>query len=118
MAKIVAGVDSDRAVRYGSMIISAVPATGTLNRAASRSTAPQRAESFSKHTQASRHDASSSRKMLPACHAKMTTSIGRPVKLAEPPTMSEKSDKCACDMKNSEPNGYRLGSATFLIAGT
>ncbi len=105
MANMVAGVDSDHAVRYGSMIVSAVPATGTLSKAASNTTPPHRAESLWKHTPASRHDPRNSRKMLAACQAKITNSIGRRVSLAEPATMSGKNDRWACNMKNSEPKG-------------
>src|ERR1035441_7032908 len=69
MANSVAGVDSDRAVRYGSMMASAVPATGTLKVAASNATPLHRAEALSKQQPSSRHAASSNRKTLATCQA-------------------------------------------------
>src|ERR1035437_359349 len=107
MANSVAGVDSDRAVRYGSMMASAVPATGTLRVAARNAIPLHRAEALSKQQPSSRHAAANSRKTLATCQAKITTSMGKWVSRAEPPISSGKNERCACDKKNSAPKGYR-----------
>ncbi len=97
---------------------SAVPVTGTLSVAASTATPPHRAWLPLKHVPRSCQAASSSKKMLATCQPKITVSIGKCVSRADPPTSPAKIERCACDMKNSAPNGYRFGSATRLIAGT
>src|ERR1035438_5095897 len=114
MANRVAGVDSDRAVRYGSMMASAVPATGTLRVAARNATPLHRAEALSKQQPSSRHAPSSSRKTLATCQAKITASMGKWLSRAEPPINSGKKERCAGDMKNSAPKGYRDRKSTRL----
>src|SRR5579864_4356469 len=77
IAKIVAGVESERAVTYGSMMTRAVPATGTLSSPASRATPLHRAASFAKQALRSLQDASKRRKMQATCQENMTKSMGR-----------------------------------------
>ena len=100
------------------MMTSAVPATGTLSAAARSATPHHRAWLFSKQQPASRQAATSSKNTLARCQPKIAASAGRWPSRAEPPTSPAKIEKRACERKNSAPNGYRLGSATRLIAGT
>src|ERR1019366_4914904 len=104
-AKSVAGVESERAVRYGSMMASAVPATGTLRVAASSATAAQRARGFRKQAPARLQAAQSSRKTPMTCQAKIARSVGQRSRRAEPPTRFGNSDRRAWERKNSPPKG-------------
>src|SRR5215472_9975174 len=105
MAKRLAGVDSERAVTYGSMMASAVPATGTLKTPASTATPPQQARSLVKQVRSSFQDANSNRNIDAKWNAKITKLTGMCVHRARPPTRLENKDRPACDMKNSDPNG-------------
>ena len=73
-------MDSERAVIYGSMITSAVPATGTLKRQVMRTTPLQRACSFAKQVHSSRQEAKSSRKIPNTYQTKITRLTGRRVR--------------------------------------
>src|SRR5947209_18854191 len=111
------GVEKERGVKYGSIISKEVPAAGIVITAVTIPTAVHRDERSSVRHSDNRRQPDNRRKIQSRYHSSSIVRSSIWVSFTDPAISSSKQVSFACDMKNSEPNGYSVGFRSFLIAG-